>query len=87
MSEVSPSELDEVMRHYFVAMFPNPSDRARWIRPRTEFVDAAPQRFYRVRPTELYILDDTSLKIDRRLRVDIGLVNTLHDEAVPHTTT
>jgi uncharacterized protein YhbP (UPF0306 family) len=76
-SEVEESELQAVMNRYFETSFPDPAIRSKWQRPAADFLGAAPQRFYRIRPRELFKLDTTSTIIDRRAEVDMAALLSL----------
>lgn len=67
-------ELARVMEMYFRLSFPDPLVRDRWVRPLHDFCGDAPQRFYRIIPTNIYLPDLDSTKTDRRLEVDLSLI-------------
>jgi uncharacterized protein YhbP (UPF0306 family) len=70
VSEVIPEELPSVMAHYFSHSFPDPVIRRRWERPITDFMGTQPQRFYRIALLDVFVIDLTETKIDRRVSVD-----------------
>jgi uncharacterized protein YhbP (UPF0306 family) len=71
VEEVGATELPKVMELYFALSFPDATIRARWIRPISDFVGNAPQRFYKLTPTQIFTIDLDSHKIDRRIEVDL----------------
>lgn len=71
VSELLPNELGSAMALYFEQSFPDPNIRQRWIRPTEDFMGASAQRFYRITPKDIFTLDLTSQKIDRRIQVNL----------------
>lgn len=71
IKEVPVPDLLRVMELYFRLSFPDPDARARWMRPVEDFCGDAPQRFYQLIPTNVYIPDLDVTGIDQRLEIDI----------------
>lgn len=74
---VEQSDLHDVVEHYFATLFPDPALHEWWYRPATAFAGDGIWRFYRLRMTELYVIDlemFVETKIDARIRVDIDAV-------------
>lgn len=74
---VKEPDLKAVMNLYFEKSFPDVAVRIKWLRPVADFMGLAPQRFYRIKPQRMFKLDPNSLKIDRRLEIDLGLLKKL----------
>ena len=72
VEEVDPSDLNRVMDLYFKQSFPDPADRARWLRPKEDFLGTSIQRFYRIKPLQIFKIDPASTKVDRRVEVDLA---------------
>lgn len=72
VSEVKPQELEVIMKLYFEQSFPDENIRKRWMRPADDFKAKAIQRFYRIKSKEIYTLDLTNPKVDRRVLVDLN---------------
>lgn len=76
-SMVEPAQLPAMIEHYFQSSFPNAEERARWQRGPEAFSGDAPQRFYQLEMTQLYITDPASTLIDKRLAVDLPELRSL----------
>jgi len=74
---VDEAVLEAVMDRYFQLSFPEPEVRSRWQRPSTDFVGAAPQRFYRIHIERIYKPDPTSSLVDRRVELSVENVRAL----------
>lgn len=72
VQEVSIDELNAVLNFYFEQSFPDQEARKRWIRPPEDFMGSAIQRFYRITPVEMFTIDLTSIKVDKRVPVDLA---------------
>jgi uncharacterized protein YhbP (UPF0306 family) len=73
-SAVLEPDLQPVLNRYFLYSFPDEAVRARWMRPVNDFTGASPQRFYRIRLSEIYKPDPSSVKIDRRIKLEVANV-------------
>jgi hypothetical protein len=71
LSEVGEVDLASAMEFYFLNIFDDPEVRQRWSRPASDFVGAAPQRFYKIVIAQAFVLDPDSPKIDRRRPVNV----------------
>jgi len=75
--EAPVDELQDLIDLYFTQSFPDPDDRARWLKPRADFEGAAIQRFYRFRPTSIWKIDNSATDVDRRQEVDMAELRAL----------
>jgi uncharacterized protein YhbP (UPF0306 family) len=71
---IAEADLEPVMKRYFEQSFPDPAIRRSWLRPAADFSGAAPQRFYRIEIASLFMPDPKSVKVDRRVELNIGKV-------------
>lgn len=69
--EVEEAKLPQIMDLYWKQSFPDEDVRAQWMRPIEDFSGDAIQRFYGFSPTHIYKIDPSSMKVDRRLEIDI----------------
>jgi uncharacterized protein YhbP (UPF0306 family) len=70
--ELDKDELEHAVPYYFERSFLDPAVRQRWQRPIEDFFQPAPQRFYRITLTQLFVIDFDSPKIDRRVEVPLS---------------
>lgn len=71
---VSGAELPTVLAKYFMQSFPIEEVRKKWLRPVSDFKFFSVQRFYRIKPLDMYTIDTTSVKVDKRVEVDLNLL-------------
>lgn len=79
-AEVFPETLQETMKRYFEASFPDQNVREKWLRPVADFRPPAPQRFFRIMLRELGKIDPASQKVDRRLSLNIQKVRLTYEK-------
>ena len=67
--QLPEADLERVIQIYFEQSFLDPKERARWVRPKSDFLGNAPQRFYYFQPDSVFKCDPESRCIDRRIEV------------------
>jgi len=81
-SEVQENLLEAVMNRYFQNSFPDPQTRAAWSRPPEDFTGKAPQRFFRIQLLELGTGDPLSVKVDKRINLDLEEVKEAYFQEI-----
>ncbi|TFF36201.1 hypothetical protein [Mucilaginibacter psychrotolerans] len=72
VEQIPEHQLTKVMNEYFIQSFPDEEIRKKWQRPIADFMGESVQRFYRIVPTQLFLIDMESIKIDKRVEVVIA---------------
>lgn len=73
VGQVDPSELEKVVKNYYLTVFKDPEERKEWEAPYTYFLEnnKPVYRFFQIMPTEIYKRDTENLDADRRVKIDI----------------
>lgn len=74
VSQVPIIELVKVVPKYFKQSFPIEEIRKKWLRPIGNFSGISVQRFYRIEPLDMYTIDLESIKVDKRVKVDLDVL-------------
>lgn len=79
MGEVERSRLPEVVKQYYLQVFPEPDERAEWEAPWEHFTedDFPVYRFFQIVPLEIYKRDTSTDEVDRRVQIDINKLKQL----------
>jgi uncharacterized protein YhbP (UPF0306 family) len=77
VSQVPANELLSVLPKYFLQSFPIEEIRKKWYRPITDFEGLKVQRFYRITPLDMFTIDFESIKVDKRIEVDLDLLKQI----------
>lgn len=79
MGEVEKDKLPEIVKQYYLQVFPDPEERMEWETPWKHFTeDEFPvYRFFQIMPTEIYKRDTSTDEVDRRVRIDIDELRKL----------
>ena len=76
VSRVPARELPTVAPKYFVQSFPIEEIRKRWVRSIEDFKGLADQRFYRIEPLDMFTIDLESIKVDKRVAVELEILRS-----------
>ena len=73
VGEVERVKLPEIVKEYYLQVFPDPNERAEWEAPWEHFLeDEFPvYRFFQIAPIEIYKRDTDNDDVDRRVQIDI----------------
>ncbi len=73
VGQVDPSELEKVVKNYYLTVFKDPEERKEWEAPYTYFLEnnKPVYRFFQIMPTEIYKRDTENLDADRRVKIDL----------------
>lgn len=79
MGEVEHERLPEVVKQYYLQVFPDPEERAEWEAPWEHFIeDSFPvYRFFQIMPLEIYKRDTSTDEVDRRVQINIDDLKAL----------
>jgi len=73
VGEVEKEQLAEVVKQYYLQVFPDPEERSEWEAPWEHFLedDFPVYRFFQITPTEIYKRDTDNDEVDRRVQINI----------------
>ena len=77
VSLIPSRELLKIVPAYFKQSFPDHNVRMRWQQPVSEFRGLAVKRFYRIEPLNMFTIDLESIKVDRRVEVDLTVLRRI----------
>lgn len=74
MGEVERDKLPDIVKQYYLQVFPDLEERIEWETPWEHFVeDEFPvYRFFQIVPIEIYKRDTSTDEVDRRVSIDIN---------------
>ena len=73
MGEVEHDKLPEIVKQYYLQVFPDPEERTEWEAEWQHFTeDVAPvYRFFQIIPLEIYKRDTSTDEVDRRVKIEL----------------
>jgi uncharacterized protein YhbP (UPF0306 family) len=79
MGEVERENLPEVVKQYYLQVFPDADERAEWEAPWEHFTeDEFPvYRFFQIAPIEIHKRDTSTDEVDRRVQIDVAELTSL----------
>lgn len=81
MGEVERDKLPEIVKNYYLQVFPDPEERAEWEADWQHFTeDTFPvYRFFQICPIEIYKRDTSTDEVDRRVRIDLDALKDMNN--------
>lgn len=79
MGQVENEKLPEIVRQYYLQVFPDPEERLEWEASWEHFTedDFPVYRFFQIMPLEIYKRDTSTDEVDRRIPIDIQALKRL----------
>jgi uncharacterized protein YhbP (UPF0306 family) len=73
VGEVERDKLPQIVKEYYLQVFPDADERAEWESPWENFTkdDFPVYRFFQIVPLEIYKRDTDNDEVDRRVQIDI----------------
>lgn len=79
MGEVEKEKLPQIVKQYYLHVFPDPEERREWEAPWEHFTEKEfpVYRFFQIMPTVLYKRDTSTDEVDRRVCINLNELKKL----------